>query len=51
MVFAYVGPETLFPVLSALAGFAGVVLMLGRRALNPFIRLYRFARRNGCDSD
>jgi hypothetical protein len=44
MILAYVGPETLFPILSFLAGIVGVLLILGRRALSPFIRLYRFIR-------
>ena len=44
MVLAYVGPETILPVLSVLAGIAGVMMMLGQRALSPFIRLYRYIR-------
>ena len=40
-LFAYVGPETLFPVVSFLAGVAGVLLMMGRRVLNPLLRLFR----------
>lgn len=31
---AYLGPETVLPVASALAGFVGVVLMTGRRGLD-----------------
>ena len=45
MILAYVGPENLFPVVSFLAGIMGVLLMLGRRALLPFVLLYRFLMR------
>lgn len=32
LVFAYVGPDTMLPVVSGLAGALGFVLMFGRRA-------------------
>jgi hypothetical protein len=31
-VFAYVGPDTMLPVVSGLAGLTGFVMMFGRRA-------------------
>jgi nitrate reductase gamma subunit len=33
MLFAYIGPETMMPVASALAAVAGVVMMFGRSIL------------------
>lgn len=44
MLFAYVGPETILPLMSFLAGVVGVVMMLGRRAFAPVAKLYRLAR-------
>ncbi len=33
MLFAYVGPETMLPLASILAGVVGVLLMFGRSVL------------------
>ncbi len=33
LVFAYLGPETMLPMTSLLAGAAGVVMMFGRSTL------------------
>ncbi len=33
LVFAYLGPETMLPVTSVVAGLAGVVMILGRSSL------------------
>ena len=45
LILAYVGPETILPLMSFLAGIAGVLLMLGRRTFAPIVMLYRLVRR------
>jgi hypothetical protein len=34
LVFAYLGPETMLPMTSVVAGVAGVVMLLGRSSLS-----------------
>jgi hypothetical protein len=40
MILAYIGPESILPLLSLVAGIAGAGLMLGRRAIAPILRLF-----------
>lgn len=40
-VLAYVGPETILPVTSALAAVAGFCLMMGRSTFGFLLRLFR----------
>jgi hypothetical protein len=44
MLFAYVGPETMFPLASILAGAVGVLLMFGRNVLMFGRKLVRGVR-------
>ncbi len=34
MLFAYIGPDTMLPLASVVAGVLGVVMMLSRRLVN-----------------
>jgi hypothetical protein len=45
LIFAYIGPETLLPLTSGLAGIAGVVLMFGRGTARFAIKCYRLVVR------
>ncbi|WP_435017642.1 hypothetical protein TA3x_005259 [Tundrisphaera sp. TA3] len=38
---AYLGPETMLPMTSVIAGVVGVILMLGRQTLGLFLGLLR----------
>lgn len=44
MVFLYIGPETLMPLLSFLAAIAGVLLMFGRRTMALLRKVFGFCR-------
>lgn len=39
--FAYIGPETMLPLTSVLAGAVGVVMMFGRNVLRGVGRIFR----------
>ena len=41
MLFAYVGPETMYPVASIIAGAVGVVMIFGRRVSYMARNLWR----------
>ncbi len=41
LVFAYLGPETMLPMTSVIAGVAGVVMMFGRSSLRWFVGVIR----------
>lgn len=41
MIFAYLGPETMLPMTSIVAGIAGVVLMLGRNSIRWLVAPFR----------
>ncbi len=41
MLFAYFGPETTLPVVSAVAAVAGFVLMMGRVSKDWILRWFR----------
>ncbi len=41
LVLAYIGPETILPIASALASIVGAVLMFGRRLWSLLTRLIR----------
>jgi hypothetical protein len=43
-MLAYIGPETILPLLSFFAGVAGTVLIFGRRAVDPVFRLLQRIR-------
>jgi hypothetical protein len=42
LLFAYVGPDTLLPLTSGLAGALGVFLMFGRQVRRLAVRSWRF---------
>jgi hypothetical protein len=48
MLLAYLGPETMMPVASILAGIAGVFMMFGRSVVqitrNTFRRIWPFSK-------
>ncbi len=44
MLFAYVGPETMLPVASIVAGAVGVLLMFGRNVMMIGRRMVRNVR-------
>lgn len=48
-VFAYVGPETILPVTSALAAIAGVFLAMGRSVKGVFALAFRPFRKTDTD--
>ena len=39
-MFAYIGPETILPATSVLAGIGGFLLMFGKAALRPFFAIF-----------
>ena len=41
MVFAYLGPETMLPMTSVVAGVAGVVMMFGRSSVRWVVGKFR----------
>lgn len=41
MIFAYLGPETMLPMTSVLAGMAGLMMMFGRNAWSWMSRIVR----------
>jgi len=41
MMLAYLGPETMLPVTSVLAGVLGFVMMFGRKAFHLVLGLFR----------
>jgi len=41
LVFAYIGPDTLLPVTSALAGVLGVFLVFGRNTVHFTLQRFR----------
>jgi len=41
IVLAYLGPETMLPMTSAIAGIVGFLLMFGRKALELVSRVFR----------
>ena len=47
VILAYVGPETLLPMTSVIAGVVGIVLMLGRGSLRYVRGVLEAARRPG----
>jgi hypothetical protein len=47
MIFAYVGPETLLPMTSLVAGVIGIFLMLGRGSLRYMTGVLQAGRRGG----
>lgn len=46
-MLAYIGPESVVPLLSVAAAVAGFLLMLGRHALSPFVSLFRMIVKRG----
>lgn len=42
---AYLGPETMLPMTSVIAGVVGVILMLGRQSLSLMLGLFRIKGR------
>ena len=44
MLFSYVGPETMLPLASILAGAVGVLLMFGRNIMTMGRRMIRGVR-------
>jgi len=47
VIFAYVGPETLLPMTSVVAGVVGIFLMLGRGSLRYVMGVLQAVRRPG----
>ncbi|HBZ55445.1 MAG TPA: hypothetical protein DEO88_08565 [Syntrophobacteraceae bacterium] len=47
LILAYIGPETILPIASALASIVGAVLMFGRRLWGLLTRLVRAVFRKG----
>ena len=47
LILAYIGPETILPIASALASIVGAVLMFGRRLWGLLTRLVRTVFRKG----
>lgn len=41
MVFAYLGPESMLPLTSVVAGVAGVVMMFGRSSVRWVVATFR----------
>ena len=41
VIFAYLGPETMLPVTSAVAGLVGVLMMFGKSSFRRVIRIGR----------
>ena len=41
LLLAYLGPETMLPMTSVLAGIAGFVMMFGRKAYDLMVGLFR----------
>jgi hypothetical protein len=41
MVFAYLGPETMLPMTSVVAGVAGVLMMFGRSSVRWIVGKFR----------
>jgi hypothetical protein len=41
VVFAYLGPETMLPMTSVVAGAAGLVMMFGRSSVRWLVGTYR----------
>jgi hypothetical protein len=46
MLFAYIGPETILPIASFIAGAVGVILMAGQRIRRWIVRACRLG--GGC---
>ncbi len=47
VILAYVGPETILPMTSVIAGVVGIALMLGRGSLRYVMGVLQAARRGG----
>ncbi|HEV3163544.1 MAG TPA: hypothetical protein VGZ22_05850 [Isosphaeraceae bacterium] len=45
LLFAYVGPETLLPLTSGVAGIVGLALVFGRNVVRFAARSFRFLSR------